>query len=145
MKLVQNIMGAFSERDYPGDDHLLLPVDDEGEGQLFVGMNWRDLDYEKLELRTFVLHCFTPDAFCYFLPAYLVACTEKPDSGLSDVVLERISPPKNDTTRPSFSEWWEKLSSSQKHVIMEVVKFHEARGTIMRPGIVKAFEHACET
>ncbi len=145
MQLVQNIKEAFSPREYPGDDCLLLPGDDEGEGQLFFGKDWRELTYEQLELRTFVLLCFTPDAFCYFLPAYLIASVENPDSGLADEVLERLFPPKNDPTRPSFCAWWGKLSPAQKQVVLGVVRFHAARDDSMRPGFVEALERACKS
>ena len=101
MELVHEIKRVFSERTYPGDEHLLLPGDDEGEGHLFIGADWQIIERGQLEMRTFVLNCFTPDAFCYFLPAYLIASIENPTSGLADVILEKISPPKNDLKRPS--------------------------------------------
>lgn len=144
MNLVANIRRVFSEREYPGDTNIVKKGDHEGDGELFVGATWGQLDYREMERRTFVLHCFTTAGFCYFLPAYLIASVELPLSGMADAVLFRMRPPKNDTGRNSFVEWWSLLSVKQKQVIVEVVKFHVAKGAIVRPGAIEALENACK-
>ena len=145
MNLVGDIQRAFSEREYPGDAHVLLPVDDEGEGGLFIGTTWPELDSAQLELRTFVLHCFTAAGFCYFLPAYLIASIRAPMTGLPDSIIDRVCPPKNDINRRSFVEWWSFLSHPQRRAILDIVRYHVGRGAVVRPGAIEALERACET
>jgi hypothetical protein len=78
--LAARIKKAFADVPHPDDDRL---VDDprhwEG-GQFareFAGKDWKTLPLEFLSDNLFSLHYFTPEAFRYYLPAYLLAALRK--------------------------------------------------------------------
>ena len=135
------ITDAFPlERGFHNSELLLPGNDAECEEEVFTGSQWWDLHTADLISRTFILHYFTPTAFCYFLPAYLLASIEISASGLTDAIMDRVSPPKNDTSRPSFQEWWGLLSKEQRRSLIETMRYHVKRGNIIDTGACMALE-----
>jgi hypothetical protein len=78
--LAARIEQAFAEVPYPGEDRL---VDDprhwEGgqSASAFAGKDWRTLPLDFLGENLFSLYYFTPEAFRYHLPAYVLASLRK--------------------------------------------------------------------
>tara|TARA_B100000745_G_scaffold12406_2_gene9258 strand:- start:497 stop:991 length:495 start_codon:yes stop_codon:yes gene_type:complete len=80
--LVLEIKNAWSNTYYPGDQNIFTKssYDDEGITEYFIGTGW-----ENHEIRDLREYCsalplyFTPAAFHYWIPAYLIAALEDPD------------------------------------------------------------------
>src|SRR5688500_17074375 len=65
---------AWRDARYPGDDQICTPTyDDEGVGAYFRGRSWQGHAVSALRYHSVGLSFFTPEAFCYYLPAYLLA------------------------------------------------------------------------
>lgn len=81
--LVAQIESAFHDVPYPGDDHLVpkTPVSDRERQEIahdFGGRDWHDLDVAYLRQRSEALFLLTPEAFRYYLPAYMRAAILDP-------------------------------------------------------------------
>jgi hypothetical protein len=84
--LIQQIEAAFAATPRPSDREISAPTcDDEGTAAYFRGKSWRTGHTVKdLRLHDSSLSFFTPQAFRYFLPAYMLATIEDPDT--ADVI-----------------------------------------------------------
>jgi|GEM_PF-1383864 hypothetical protein len=68
------IEDAFAKVQYPSGERLSVPTnDDEGTHEHFCGTHWRDHSAATLQRFQSALWFFTPAAFAYFLPAYMLA------------------------------------------------------------------------
>jgi hypothetical protein len=95
------IFEAFGINPYPGDEYLA--VDQSGYDlecreivSDFKGKNWKDVSVEMLHKHKEALPLFTPTAFRYYLPAYMIGCADSyygVDVAL-DSVLFNLTPPK---------------------------------------------------
>jgi hypothetical protein len=81
--LVQKIENAFPNSAYPGDDNLVhadsvtYPEAIEIKRK-FHNKHWRDLTLETIRNGYLELSWFTPDAFCFYLPGFLIAAITYP-------------------------------------------------------------------
>jgi len=81
-KLIKQIEDAWADAKYPGDEFIFTPdsYDDEDITDYFRDTTWKG--HSVAELRA---HCsaissfFTPQAWLYWLPAYLIAAIEDPE------------------------------------------------------------------
>lgn len=90
--VIEEIKLAWDGVPYPGDDNIFTPhsYDDEGITEYFRGTTWEGHSAKSLlghasAISTF----FTPIAYHYWLPAYLIATIENPkelDAGLDCLV-----------------------------------------------------------
>ena len=96
------IAGAFDFTPYPGDENLVTdqsgynPEASEIEGA-FRGKDWKDISVETILKLKAALPLFTPAAFRYYLPAYMIACVDSyydVDVAL-DSVFFNLTPPKS--------------------------------------------------
>ena len=74
--LVEKITDAFRDTPYPGDDNICGSEmgDEPAEyGLEFRGLDWRKIHPELLALNYASLSFFTPEAFRYFVPAYMIS------------------------------------------------------------------------
>ena len=80
-RLSREIDEAFAERVYPGDDNITAPTSDETSehysvAAFFRGRQWPEITYASIraagniDLSGF-FYVLTPDAFAYYLPAFL--------------------------------------------------------------------------
>jgi len=74
--------------------------------------------------------CFTPEAFAYYLPAFMLAALEHDELGIADQVLHALSPPKYNPRRPSFARRWQLLSPPQRLAVIAFFRRFEARNPI---------------
>ena len=84
--LVAQIESAFAATPYPGDDRICDPSPGDEEvaeyALEFRGARWDRLHPEFLAYHDAAISFFTPEAFRYFLPAYLIADLRAPDIGI---------------------------------------------------------------
>src|SRR5690348_7639431 len=90
-EVISAIEGAWKDVPYPGDDKIFTQdsYDDEDIVNYFRGTTWHDHEATALRGHSSAFTFFTPEAFRYWLPAFMIAAIEAPEE--ADVVLERIS------------------------------------------------------
>ena len=74
--IVALIESAFSFSIYPGDSNLGESHQEQDNIEIidcFKGKHWRDVSPENVRAQSFNLYFFTPDAFRFFLPAFMRA------------------------------------------------------------------------
>ncbi|BAT56962.1 hypothetical protein NOS3756_59740 (plasmid) [Nostoc sp. NIES-3756] len=80
--IIQKTQTAFADNQYPGDENL---VEDPGYweainlSEQFKGKDWRAVPLEMLNRYRFNLSLFTPDAFHYYSPAFILASVLFPE------------------------------------------------------------------
>lgn len=121
--LITTIRLAFADVPYPGDDNISDPEGrDEGEGatEAFRGRSWQSLKLDELWVPS--LYSMTPEAFHYFLPAYLIRSLED-EEDISDDLMSVLKPPTNIYSRNFFYSRYSKLTIAQKNVIQEYLNW----------------------
>lgn len=94
------LFAAFADIPYPGDENIVVDqnVFDPECTEIvsaFTGMKWQDVSVEMVLQFKEALPLFTPAAFSFYLPAYMVACVDAyydVDVAL-DSVLFNLTPP----------------------------------------------------
>ena len=94
------LFAAFANTPYPGDKNIVVDqnVFDPECTEIvnaFTGMKWQDVSVEMVLQFKEALPLFTPAAFSFYLPAYMVACVDAyydVDVAL-DSVLFNLTPP----------------------------------------------------
>jgi len=101
--LIAEISTAFSPRAYPGDQNITRCTYDKKNGgsydgpcweceemaDFFKGKDWRDLKGRDLRQHGDNDALFTVSAYCYFLPAYLIAAISDPKA--LDVCVDHLT------------------------------------------------------
>ena len=122
MTLAEEIEAVFRDAVYPAGDPISESRYDEGTTNVFAGTHWRDHSPQQLEFHTFALNVMTPQAFAFFLPAFLLGSLRPDVPGLRDSLITKLCPPKHDVRRPSYFAWWQLLTTGQRRVIIEFLK-----------------------
>lgn len=104
---------AFAHRAYPGDENLVAGVspqsaDDEEEiARVMRGKHWKGLSVQFLRLHESGLYFLSPEAFRFYLPAYLIASIVDPNK--ADIIAENLFTafafPAEDIS-PARIKWW---------------------------------------
>jgi hypothetical protein len=125
------ISRAFAADRLPKCDPVSVETyDDEGTKEFFQGTHWQDHAGTDLEARVSCLTFFTPKAFCFFLPAFLVAAAKAPESWLASELASRLLPPKGDPSRPSYASWWCLLTLEQRRAVLAFLTLMQSRGEL---------------
>ena len=123
MQLVTMIEEVFRNSEYPSDGAIsVVTSDDEGTTEHFSGTHWKDHSGDTLANFSSSITFLTPEAFAYFLPAFMIAALDQPFGGIASSLLVRICPPKFDPHRPSYSAWWSRLDRSQQESVVEFLR-----------------------
>ena len=123
MRLVERIERAFADVVYPGDDHLVKnPKELESMvlQKSFRGEHWTTISLPTLMDQRAGLPLLTPEAFVFFVPAYLHASVVYPDD--VDVIPESIVSRLTPRAEPGDGEKWFRavmaaLTPAQKQTI----------------------------
>ena len=94
------IKEAFGDVPPPSEEDLCAFLGDEPleETEPFRGRKWQDLDPDFLERYQGALFWFTPEAFHYYLPAFLKAGLVNPDAIFVITILQLLWPAQNETS-----------------------------------------------
>ena len=133
------------EQEFPVLNLPLLPIvstDAEGEDEYFQGKKWTEISSKVLEYNTFILNCFTPEAFVYYLPSYMSYAYKNPKSAVAEETVERVLPQEDGENRKSFQEWWELLNIKQQKLVVQLVDLHIESGGIVNVGRVNTLKRA---
>jgi len=128
-QLIENIKRAWANVPYPGDENIFTSdsYDDEGITEYFSGTTWEGHSVEGLRDHSSAISTFfTPAAYNYWLPAYLIAAIKDPDelSQGIDCLISSLTP-ENRATRFSLEqrERLGLLTNKQKLILIEVIEY----------------------
>ena len=118
------IENAWREVPYPGDDKIFTPdsYDDEDIVNYFGGTTWRGHDPASLRAHSSAFTFFTPEAFHFWLPAFLIAAIQDPEE--ADVICEYIAWSIDDTYA---SQRWPLFSPTQRQAVAAYLRFQIER------------------
>jgi hypothetical protein len=123
-KLVESIEKAWANVQYPGDQNIFTPksYDDEGIAKYFSGTTWRGHGVAGLRSRCSAISVFfTPKAYHYWLPAYLIAAVDDPmelSQGVYSLVAS-VTPGKGS----DLEERMALLTNEQKVAVIKVLEY----------------------
>jgi hypothetical protein len=114
-KAEELIEQAFTDVPAPDEDSLAASVGEEAleETDPFRGKQWQDLDPDFVEAHLNGLFWFSPEAFHYYLPAFLRAGLAKPKSDLALEVMLYLRPEKDPELAAFSRERWSLLNDEQ--------------------------------
>ncbi len=124
----KEIEDAFKNVKYPGDEHLLHPQSyEESEVEDFKGKHWKswkDLSREIINSNYSTLSFLSPEAYPFFLPAYMIHGLENPDSNVLMFTVYNLtaSAPSEPRLREYFLSRVAKFTSEQKKAITSFLK-----------------------
>ena len=129
------IMDAFADAPYPGDDNLV--VNQSGQdpecreiAAAFVSKRWEDVSPDMLREHAQALPIFTPSAFRYYLPAYMIASIDPGPEGetLRDLATFNLTPPRSDRVWRSgfFDSRASQFTAAEKGAIRSFLEWVEA-------------------
>lgn len=132
MSLKETIKEAFADVPYPGDNNITRcpyhckPCEEIAE--YFKGKGWEGHSVEDLRDHHTALSLFTPEAFHYFLPAFMLASIESYDK--MDILPDsiRFHFDFNLEHRDYFIVRLSKFSAEQRHAIVEFLRYMETQG-----------------
>lgn len=121
------IRDAFSRTPRP-TGMLTNTYDDEGAHEYFTGRDWDGHNPHQIRLQQAALSFFTPQAFRYYLPAFMLA--ELKDHEAADVVGEyvvyKFGPPE-DYWRPFHQARLELLAQEEKHAVLTFIRYMQEK------------------
>ena len=129
-RAAQKTQTAFATSRYPGDDNL---VEDRSYWEAislleqFKGKDWREIPLEVLKRNRFSLSLFTPEAFRYYLPTFILASVLHSDEvdTLPDSVFCSLTPPEQEGTEmDEFLKRVGSFSALQREAIREYIKLY---------------------
>jgi hypothetical protein len=132
VKLLQGIENVFSNLEYPGDENLVYDNSDKyvdvAETKVnFCGKHWRELSIDTINYHRDDLPFFTPEAFCFYLPAFLIASVSFPIEVidvLPDNLMLVLTPDReNHETDAKLTTIVNRLTPQQKMVILDFLEW----------------------
>ena len=118
--IIRQIQDAWRDVAYPGDDKIFRrdSYDDEDIANYFGGTTWQGHDPVKLRAHSSAFTFFTPEAFHYWLPAFLTAAIENPEE--ADVIVDYIPRSVSNEYAPNR---WPLFSLSQRQAVAAYLRF----------------------
>jgi hypothetical protein len=132
MSLQERIKAAFADVEYPGDNNIIhCPYHCRPCREIanyFKGKTWEGHSVQNLRDHHTALSLFTPEAFHYFLPAFMLASIESYDQVyvLPDSI--RFHFEFNLEHRDHFLVRVTKFSDEQRKVIIDFLRYMETKG-----------------
>jgi hypothetical protein len=132
MTLKEKIAAAFADVPQPGDDTITrCPYqcfECTAVAGFFKGKSWQDIAVADARHYHGALNVFTPEAFHYYLPAFMFASIDSYDK--HDIIPDsiRYHLEFNLEHRDYFNVRMSKFSPAQKRVITEFLRHMESRG-----------------
>jgi hypothetical protein len=128
--LIQAIREAFSMAAYPGDD--LLVYDTSGAhleciqvAEAFRGRHWPDVSVDQLLNQPDSLFFFTPEAYRYYLPAFMIAAVQSyVDMDIVVInLVHTLIPPAEGQDRNRFEARMQGLNARQRSAVRQFLEF----------------------
>ena len=125
MGLVERIEAAFENVPPPRTERIVTPTyDDEGVTAFFDGKRWKDLSIDDLRTHHVALSFFSPEAFHYYLPAFMLAELRDPIAAgqIGPSLLFHFSRPEEQSWEPELTARLALLTPEQKAVIADFIR-----------------------
>jgi hypothetical protein len=132
MSLKQIIEEAFAEVPYPGDNNITRCPYHCSEcrriAEYFKGKQWTGYEIEELRNNNVALSLFTPEAFQYFLPAFMLASVDFYEKG--DIIPDaiRFHFEYSQEAKGHFVVRMSKFSPAQRKAIIDYLVHMETKG-----------------
>jgi hypothetical protein len=125
-EVIHLIEDAWRDVVYPGDSKIFTPdsYDDEDITRYFRGTTWRGHDPAKLRAHSSAFTFFTPEAFHYWLPAFMIAAIKSPEE--ADVIVDYIPWSVSDSYA---ARRWPLFSQTQRQAVGAYLRFQIERFT----------------
>jgi hypothetical protein len=131
----REIEAAFADAPRPADDRLVIHGDatsgDDAEiAAAFRGKRWDELPLELLTYHHEALFFMTPEAYRYFLPAYLTACMGgvRRAGNIVSAVISSLTPPRGRAGDDDFGTRMRGFTAAQRAAIKSVLVFLQSEG-----------------
>ena len=121
--LQSKIEAAFSDVQPPASDNIIEHECQECREveRTFRNQNWRNIEPKKIEWAYDKLPLFTPEAFLYFLPAFMIYSLREPESQVCEFLIYGL------TRKKPTNEWWQerfsKLTEAQKSACSYILRW----------------------
>lgn len=101
-ELIRAIETAFATTPYPGDDNIGQSHEIDSVTKAFKGKSWRDVSMKLAFDYRGELSYFTPNAFRFYLPGFMIAVLQHPEAvdTLPTNLILRLTPPE------AFEDRW---------------------------------------
>src|SRR5579862_6719575 len=132
MALKQSIEEAFASVPYPGDENITrCPyrcAECSRVAAYFKGKTWSDHKAEDLRAYHMALSLFTPEAFQYFLPSFMLVSMDAYEKGdlIPDAI--RLHFEFAEEARGHFEVRMSKFTTAQRHAIIDYLVQMEQKG-----------------
>jgi hypothetical protein len=133
-RLRREIEAAFADAPRPADDHLVRHPDatsgDDAEiAAAFRGKRWDELPIELLAHHHEAVFFLTPEAYRYFLPAYLIACVGgvRRAGNIASAVVSSLTPPRGGVDA-GFEAKLQGFTAAQRAAIRSVLALLQSEG-----------------
>jgi hypothetical protein len=123
LDLEKVIKAAFAKTPKPG--HKLTDTyDDEGAQEYFEGRTWDGHSTRDIRSHADAMSFFTPEAFRYYLPAFMLAELREPDIAdiVGDYVVYKFGPPTK-SWQPSHAARLSLLTTEEKQAILLFIRY----------------------
>lgn len=119
----QCISLAFADTQYPGDAAIMETYNRNGRGLFFFGERWQDMPVPTIRGNDETLVRFGPDAFRYYLPAFMIVSLDEPTMEFIAPIFVPPFHPKSYWTWEEFAERFEGMTPDQSKSLFRYVKF----------------------
>ncbi len=145
--LEKKIQEAFAEVPQPPEDDLCASFGDEAleDTEPFKGKEWQELrDVELLDEFQYALFWFTPEAFRYYLPAFLLGGFQKPNAVFVLTILQLLWPGDDEESAVFRKQRWGLLSEEQRAALQEWLSWllanHTTRESVFESEVKEALD-----
>lgn len=129
-KVRDQIESAFAQSQYPGD-HKLVHHEQDWEGApikaLFRGKHWREVSLDLLLSHTECIWHLTPEAFRFYVPAFLLASLDDdPDTVYESTLYSLTPPPRGIGSQEEFNDRVQGFDVAQGRAIKAALEFYRS-------------------
>ena len=149
MTIRESIESAFADVPYPGDDNVTRCTHEDclecdAIAAYFRGTTWRDHTVEQLREHQSAITMFTPEAFRYFLPAFMLQSLGywRETDMIPHFIAGQFSPAKPDADavmQQYCSERWSIFSQRPRETIAAFLREYSAAG--LHPWFSRDIDH----
>lgn len=128
--LAREVEEAFANVPYPGDDKLLrysFSYENESILEWFRGKHWKEISLQALRVNETNMHRFSPEAFRFYLPCYMVGGLLHPGETnlVWQCVFSNFAPPESEGPDMDwFRAWVSLLDARQKAAVRRYVELY---------------------
>jgi hypothetical protein len=123
----EQIVAAFADVPAPDEGRLHdRSTEAAADCEPFQGKRWQEVPAEVLDRHQYALFWFTPEAYHYYLPAFLRAGLVAPDAVFVLSILQQLMPTDNEARARFRQARWGRLSPAQLAALQQWLQWlHE--------------------